>query len=185
MDSIVDSFFPFLEEIDKEIVNIESVLFSEDQTRMPPQTDQTALEKSASSSDTAISHGSVEDQEKLSPASLSEKPTHRSQLKASAGYGCPGLIQRLAMRLKWLVPEVDLKVKRPQVGATPDTVYRVAYVRRLVTSLSRFLATKSEVVAQVKKRLLMTGESGLGNGTGDDHDVFMYMGDVQGGFVAS
>ena len=60
----------------------------------------------------------------------------------------------------------------------------MARIRRLVTSLTRFLAVKSEVVAQVKKRLLTKGEWGLGTGTEDDLDVFVYMGDVQGAVLA-
>ena len=46
--------------------------------------------------------------------------------------------------------------------------------------MTRFLAVKSEVVTQVKKRLLTKGEWGLGSGTEDDLDIFVYMGDVQG-----
>lgn len=68
----------------------------------------------------------------------------------------------------------------PTTNQNMETVHRMAKTRRLVTSLTRFLAAKSEVVAQIRKRMLKTGEAGLGNGTGDDKDVWMYMGDVQG-----
>lgn len=71
-------------------------------------------------------------------------------------------------------------VDAPSPNLSMDTVHRMAKTRRLVTSLTRFLAAKSEVVAQIRKRMLKTGEAGLGNGTGDDRDVWMYMGDVQG-----
>ncbi|KAK7694720.1 hypothetical protein QCA50_001908 [Cerrena zonata] len=70
-------------------------------------------------------------------------------------------------------------VDAPSPNLSMDTVHRMAKTRRLVTSLTRFLAAKSEVVAQIRKRMLKTGEAGLGNGTGDDRDVWMYMGDVQ------
>jgi magnesium transporter len=58
----------------------------------------------------------------------------------------------------------------------------MARTRRLVTSLGRLLATKSEVVLQIRKRLLIAGRSRMGNETskGDELDVAIYMGDVQG-----
>lgn len=50
-----------------------------------------------------------------------------------------------------------------------------------MTSLTRLLATKSEVVTQIKKRLLTSSHATLPNGTksDDDLDVAIYMGDVQ------
>lgn len=67
------------------------------------------------------------------------------------------------------------------------TLRRMARTRRLVTSLARLLATKSEVVAQIRKRLLSSNPSGLGNGAGkdDDTEVAIHMGDVQGTFHES
>jgi len=64
---------------------------------------------------------------------------------------------------------------------TALTLRRMARTRRLVTSLTRLLATKSEVVAQIRKRLLTSGHPGLGNGAGkdDDIEVAIHMGDVQ------
>ena len=60
----------------------------------------------------------------------------------------------------------------------------MARTRRLVTSLARLLATKSEVVAQIRKRLLSSNPSGLGNGASEDDDteIAIHMGDVQGTF---
>jgi len=57
----------------------------------------------------------------------------------------------------------------------------MARARRLVTSLSRLLATKSEVVAQLRKRLMSTqsGPSSLSSGAGDGMEVAIYLGDVQ------
>jgi len=50
-----------------------------------------------------------------------------------------------------------------------------------VTSLTRLLATNSEVVAQIRKRLLTSSYATLPNGNklDDDLDVAIYMGDVQ------
>lgn len=187
MDSIVDSFFPFLEEIEQEIINIENLIFSDDNMRLHQQiVSDIALEPSVSNSDTLVSHGSFDEKDKEKDSSPSLKPEERSIHRMQ--FAVPSIqrrppIQRarlLSRRLSLMVSHVKSQVNQPRKMPAPNTVHRVAHVRRLVTSLSRFLATKSEVVAQVKKRILMTGEHGLGNGTGDDRDVFVYMGDVQG-----
>lgn len=69
----------------------------------------------------------------------------------------------------------------PPPSATTLTLRRMARARRLVTSLNRLLASKSEVITQIRKRLLKAGASGLGNGTkSDELEVAIYMGDVQG-----
>ena len=188
MDSIVDSFFPFLEEIEQEIINIENLIFSDDHLRLnDPDLQQIPLEPQVSNPDTLVSKESFTEREKLplSP-SLQEKNERRSSYRMQFSVPKRHLlslrrIKQLIRRSARLVSQVQLHPSSPRKDdPTPTMVHRVAHVRRLVTSLSRFLATKSEVVAQVKKRILMTGEHGLGNGTGDDRDVFVYMGDVQG-----
>ncbi|EGO26313.1 hypothetical protein SERLADRAFT_347594 [Serpula lacrymans var. lacrymans S7.9] len=103
LDSIVDSFFPFLDEIDKEVTTVEQLVFSIKDTLKPSQ------------------------------------------------------------------------------NATATTLRRMARTRRLVTSLTRLLATKSQVVSQVRKRFLTVGQSGPGNGSvnNDDIEIAIHMGDVQ------
>ncbi|KIK28576.1 hypothetical protein PISMIDRAFT_38407, partial [Pisolithus microcarpus 441] len=65
-------------------------------------------------------------------------------------------------------------------AATMTTLRRIARTRRLVTSLTRLLASKSEVVSRISKRYL--------NGTAvvqsDDVEIAMYMGDVQDHILA-
>ena len=188
MDSIVDSFFPLLEQVEKEMMKLENVMFSED---VP--TSQPAVAKGGSQvtdeSDTAVSQSHSNSFEKdvknLSP-DMDEKVT-TSVLHTQFSLPKRHVMSMRSLkiflgRLTLLVPRFNFKVKQAPKGeqATHDTVRRVARVRRLVTSLSRILATKSEVVAQVKKRLLMVGESGLSHGNGSDHDVYIYLGDVQG-----
>lgn len=67
---------------------------------------------------------------------------------------------------------------KPSTTPTPTPLRRMARARRLVTSIARLLATKSEVIAQVRKRLL----TGLGSGSSkaEDIEVAIYMGDIQG-----
>lgn len=65
--------------------------------------------------------------------------------------------------------------------ATASTLRQMARTRRLVTSLGRLLASKSEVVAQIKKRLLKTGTLDP-SVNAEELEVAMYMGDIQGKF---
>jgi len=60
----------------------------------------------------------------------------------------------------------------------------MARARRLVTSLSRLLASKSEVVAQLRKRLLTSSQSGSSTGDVERAEVAMYLGDVQDHILA-
>ena len=191
MDSIVDCYFPYLEEIERELLSIENLIFDDpmrSQFAEGPSSDTLA-----SSPDTLVSKVSL-DQEKIPSPDLSEKLEQRSSYRMQ--FSVPKrrqsflrLLQQLVHKMMVFTSQINLKIHQRHKNATPSTVRRVALVRKLVTSLSRSLATKSEVVAQVKKRIIMTGEHGLGNGTGDDRDVFVYMGDVQGArsiyFVAS
>jgi magnesium transporter len=77
---------------------------------------------------------------------------------------------------------ISVETRRTARSSTAPMLRRMARTRRLVTSLARLLATKSDVIAQIRKRLLTTGQSGLGNGAGKDGDieVVIHMGDVQG-----
>ncbi|KAJ3568842.1 hypothetical protein NP233_g5448 [Leucocoprinus birnbaumii] len=72
-------------------------------------------------------------------------------------------------------------IRSTEYIATMQTLHRIARVRRLSTTLSRLLARKSQVVNQIKKRLLRIGLSGLdGNPKVETMEIALYMGDVQG-----
>ncbi|KNZ77430.1 Putative metal ion transporter C17A12.14 [Termitomyces sp. J132] len=125
LDSIVDSFFPLLEEIEQEVAAIEDLVL------------------------TAGGGGAP-----VSPRQ----------------YDVP------LMRTSRKLDEKQLWANVPShLSPTQMTLRRMARTRRLITSLTRLLATKSEVVAQIRKRLLTV------NGTrrDDNLDVAIYMGDVQ------
>jgi magnesium transporter len=55
----------------------------------------------------------------------------------------------------------------------------MARARRLVTSLTRLLATKSEVISQIRKRFLIGGRQKASPQGNDDLEIAIYMGDVQ------
>ena len=69
----------------------------------------------------------------------------------------------------------DVKAK-PVFTRTSVDLWRMARTRRLVTSVARVLATKPEVVAGIRKRLLTSD----GLAAGDHAEVAIYFGDIQG-----
>lgn len=183
MDSIVDSFFPFLEGIEKEVVDMEALMVSEDVTQAP-----TAVHYPPPPSDT-LSKASLEKvvtygtSERL--VSLNEKTGDAQKMMGRrAQFALPTSWRLHARRVKRsllaLYHHFRVVFKRTPIAKTTSNVHRMARTRRLVTSLTRVLAHKSEVVTQLQKRLLTVGEGGLGHGDEHDHGVYVYMGDVQG-----
>lgn len=188
MDSIVDAFFPFLESIEDEVMNIEKLVF-EDSTIPDTQAESSTTDvRSADGSDTVIGHNHPEKPgtiEKPDVPGLSEYPP--SSIAPKTHFSLPNQypflrrIKRFFRRAMVLPLQFSqaVVVKRPIVHVPANTVQRMARTRRLVTSLSRFLAAKSEVVAQLQKRFVTTTGWGAGTGTEYDFDIFIYMGDVQ------
>ncbi|KAJ7169842.1 hypothetical protein C8R46DRAFT_897196 [Mycena filopes] len=163
LDSIVDSFFPFLQGLEREVMAIEDIVFSgASSTRVVEPVNFT------------IESGS-KDTEKTSsqtwPLALSEKNVARLAPP------------RTHFTLSW--PPRNFGIWRycqtaspapPSRSPTASTLHRMARARRLMTSLSRLLATKSEVVAQLRKRLLTASDD---KGDADRAEVAIYLGDVQ------
>ncbi|KAI0724624.1 hypothetical protein C8T65DRAFT_599267 [Cerioporus squamosus] len=186
MDSIVDSFFPYLDIIEKEALAIDRLVFSAgDETPVPKEDPLATL------SEQTLRPGSPEIKEKISvdvdeKGSFLGKATTKSVV-AKPRFSSPTSFPLLVRRARRAIRETLTSIPRFRAVDTQSsdyyhpltTVHRMARIRRLVTSLTRFLAVKSEVVAQVRKRLLAKGEWSLGTGTEDDLDVFVYMGDVQ------
>lgn len=184
MDSIVDSFFPFLEDIEKEVAAIESLVFTTNIIGSLP--DVPSLSESSSSVTVVAPTSKSQKSLLMSPLKIKHEDTIHSA-GAKTHFSLPQRPRHtwraIGSYFRGLRDMVRSRFARPPASApskTNTTVRRMARTRRLVTSLTRVLAAKSEVVTQLKKRLLNTGESGLGEGMGDDQDVFMYMGDVQG-----
>ena len=170
----MDSFFPLLKEIEKEVIAIDDLVFL-DFDQVPPI--------------------QIENQGKVANSAMSEKvdaTQHRLPEKiAQTSSVSPNISLR-----RVTIPLVFSQCKRTinriwkstptftasQSSATHFTLRRIARTRKLVTLLARLLATKSEVIAQIRKRLLTSSQSGLGNGTNRDEDVevSIYLGDVQG-----
>ncbi|KAJ7783743.1 hypothetical protein DFH07DRAFT_935292 [Mycena maculata] len=176
LDSIVDSFFPFLEGLEREVVAIEDVVFSGARDTMPASRSKSIVEKCKSSLKDIEKTGPTDWPDELSEknvTSFSASPTHFS-------LPWPPFIAkwRIDIPKRW---KAGLPTKAAQTP-TASTLHRMARARRLVTSLSRLLAAKSEVVAQLRKRLMTSAQSGASSTSGEGAEsveVAIYLGDVQ------
>ena len=169
--------------MEREIVDIETIVFSTATTIS--QSTKTIAGSSDSTLATESDHHKALEAfaEKRTSLSIKENDTYRSGY-AKTQFSIPKFplfsVHRVKQAYRDFRSMMYTVADAPRTNETMNTVHRMAKTRRLVTSLTRFLAAKSEVVAQIRKRMLKTGEAGLGNGTGDDRDVWVYMGDVQG-----
>jgi len=182
-----------LEEVEKEVVKVEEMVFSigHETGQVPKPQSYVTVPKVSPQTDTHMTETKAHPFEK--PDTLvDEKPRpHPSTANAvRTRFSLPRpTIPLFFRRFKRAISSVRTSVSfsfelRKSAGGSTTTskLRRMARTRKLVTSLTRLLASKSEVVAQIRKRLLTTGQSGLGNGAGkdDDVEVAIYMGDVQG-----
>ncbi|KAJ4486063.1 hypothetical protein J3R30DRAFT_3281636 [Lentinula aciculospora] len=174
LDSIVDSFFPFTDEIEKEVMAMEQLVYPSDNTAatfdIPAKSNNIVPEKVFSEEEPlpALSEKNLLKFESSSTGTRTHFALPRPPL--------PLLYRRFLRYIRYFwrpTPSNEKSAPSP----TMITLRRMARTRRLVTSLTRLLATKSDVVAQIRKRLL-TG-SGNGNASNSEEEVAMYMGDVQ------
>ncbi|KAF7347867.1 hypothetical protein MVEN_01544600 [Mycena venus] len=176
LDSIVDSFFPFLQGLEKEVMAIEDIVFSGEG------------EVPANAGSAEATPSEPRDIEKTSSQvfELSEKNVARLQT-SQTHFSLPW--PSFLAKWKINIPKRRRKAAPPVTAnrsPTGLTLHRMARARRLVTSLSRLLASKSEVVAQLRKRLLTSSQSGSTSSSGDVEraEVAMYLGDVQDHILA-
>ncbi|KAL5535391.1 hypothetical protein ACEPAF_3485 [Sanghuangporus sanghuang] len=188
MDSIVDSFFPILSSIDKEIKEVDSLVLDE-----PRQSTVSANNSNAHAVD--MSELSIDDDEKRSSDHLNISPDEKrlgTIRKTSYWYMNIRVPEPLFLlrRIKCFILKI---VKRRRVNQNDEstesmtdtlkTLLRIAAMRRIVTSLGRLLGTKGEVIAQIRKRLILasvgTNSVNLGLGAVLDGEVAIYMGDIQ------
>ena len=181
LDSVVDSFFPLVEEIGEHVATIESLVYREDSpastiTAMPfvePRSLQAppAAEKAAPSI-------SIVDEKPVFSRDVSSVKTAKTQFSRPR-LTCGLMWRRLRRALSQLISSCmrgkPRKVK-PSFTRTALGLHRMARTRRLVTSVARVLAPKPEVVAGIRKRLLASHDTA----TRDDAEVAIYFGDVQG-----
>ncbi|KAI6153624.1 hypothetical protein BKA82DRAFT_2719278 [Pisolithus tinctorius] len=176
LDSVVNSFFPILREIEKEVAAVETILFPNGECASSPSAG------SSTASTTTVEEEKVE----LSSIPCSEK------IEMIAGEGSRFSAPRFAVPLasRYLKQKIilflDSIFSTPKAkfvssqAATTATLRRIARTRRLVTSLTRLLASKSEVLSRVRKRYLDVTTIVQS----DDVEIAMYMGDVHDHILA-
>ncbi|THH16825.1 hypothetical protein EW146_g3876 [Bondarzewia mesenterica] len=188
LDSVVDAFFPFVEEMEEEIVAVENIVFSAGEG-------QATGEASQQTRNTTLRPDKKRDDEKpafLLP-NIDEKKTSQkdaASVKTSkTHFSLPRPTFALSFRrFKRTVRAFSssLLSKRDTFTNTPansmsEILRRMARTKRLVTSLGRALMSKSEVVARLQKRLFTTSDGELVQvgKSGDEVELAMYLGDVQ------
>ncbi|KAJ7596996.1 hypothetical protein C8J56DRAFT_303871 [Mycena floridula] len=181
LDSIVDSMFPFLESIEKEVMTIEDLVFTSSSVTPQQGSDSQSLESSSTVAEhngqLSVTIGRNNEKTYLNEkANLEEKeleypPSSPRTRFAISSDPHPDPFRRLRQFFSSRFTQGSNPA--PQ-NSTNSSLRRMARTRRLVTSLGRLLASKSEVVAQIRKRLLNGGMSKV-----DDTDLSMHLGDVQ------
>ena len=190
LDSIVDQVFPLLDSIEREIKDLDHLVFSingplrnrgelKDRiaTKMPVSKLDDKGEK-----EMVIANAEVKYQRsQIETFSTDEVPTWLLRCAKPCSWGAR-CIHRLISTAGISKLKKWLKLSRRMEGPSPPSpLVRMASTRRLVTWLTRLLGTKSEVVSQTQKRL--TG-NGLNYVIPSEHDmageVGMYLGDIQG-----
>ena len=178
LDSIVDSFFPLLKEIEEHVMVTESVVYNEDNpastTPSIPLAKTRAL-RIVAAGEKAIPATSLIDEKHADAASVKTAMTQFSLPKLTCGlmlrcWGCA--ISGFFCFCRRSKPR---RVMSRFAGASSD-LYCMSRTRRLATSVARLLATKPEVIAGIRKRLL----SSDGPDVNDDVEVAIYFGDIQG-----
>lgn len=176
----MDSFFPVLNEIEGEVTAIDHMVFNP----LDPEL--------VSAPTLALKR---EDTPKARQIPV-ERVT--SVKKDGDAYYTPAEKLREAYRPRFVSPRLSARLLarrlRRQIGMTWDAMWakappppnerhealrRMARTRKQVTVLGRLLATKADVVSQIRKRLAKTG---LGT-TSDEQEVAIYMGDVEGVYL--
>ncbi|KAL0576353.1 hypothetical protein V5O48_005612 [Marasmius crinis-equi] len=201
LDSIVDSFFPCLDDIEKEVVAIEELVFNgERPSQAPPTQAQVQTQPSNQPEDTPPTKRKW----LLNPTSLFSRPnpsehpsslekadtfsekdetdTYRDSLATKTRFDLPRPPMALMKKRlrRFFRSRFKLSKSKSEKSSPPSMTYinlkRIARTRKIVTTLTRLLASKADVIAQIRKRML----SGIaGTSPAEDVEVAIYMGDVQ------
>jgi magnesium transporter len=183
----VDSFFPFVAQINKEVDEIERSLYSDfdnpdavkvGATEPKPSSDSTLDIVDEKNDDSSIT--TYDEKPSLSPV-ISQQHVKTTMFRASP---LPiSLYIRRARRFlksKLFKTSTEAGVGEPwisqQANPATRTVYRMAKIRRLVTSLTRLLSTKADLIGQIRKRLVARGEWSLDS----DPELYIHLGDIIG-----
>jgi magnesium transporter len=178
LDSIVDSFFPFLENIETEAVATDNTIFSGTlESIIPTESPKPPKTVSIISGLTKSAEKSTDDHE-----FEDEKSQHSPRLR----FVIPHLSVSLVFhRMKRFISNAWRTKVAPPPTPTPTplhlTLRRIGSTKKLVTSLVRLLATKSDVLAAFRKQLMRATVLKHKSMAGRSSDeLAIYCGDVQG-----
>ena len=184
----MDSFFPFIAQIDKEVDEIEKFLYSD--------LDDSDGAVKVNSAEPKPSNDSIldivdEKKDEISVTTYDEKPPlspvrsqHRVKTATFRASPLPiSLYIRRARRFfksKLSKTSTETGIGEPwlsqQANPAIRTAYRMVKIRRLVTSLTRLLSTKADLIGQIRKRLITRGEWTLDS----DPELYIHLGDTLG-----
>jgi magnesium transporter len=192
----VDSFFPLVEEIEEHVTAIESVVHNEDNpastiTPIPLANTRASRILPAGETVPPANAWALPAEEKVVTATSFVDEKHAisedvaSVKTVKTQFSLPRMTCGLMLRRWWRAISrfVNFCVRnKPRSKVKPSFtrasfgLHRMARTRHLATSVARVLATKPEVVAGIRKRLLASD----GSDNSDDAEVAIYFGDVQG-----
>ena len=189
LDSVVDSFFPFVAQVDKEVAQVDKFLYSNPDDSEPaakagsnkprPSSDSTLDAVDEKNKDDGTST-SADDEKPLSPV----RP--QRQVKTAMFRASPLPISLYFRRARRFIKSRLFKTSTgtgigepwipQQANPATRTVYRMAKIRKLVTSLTRLLSTKADLIRQIRKRLVPREEWSLDS----DPELYIHLGDILG-----
>ena len=193
LDSVVDSFFPLLKEIEEHVMAIESVVHNEDNpastiTPIPPANTwalrilsarKTVPPANSWAREKVVTATSFVDEKHAIPEDVASVKTVKTQFSLPT-LTCGLMLRRwrraISRFVNYCMRNKSRSKVNPSFSRASFDLHRMARTRHLATSVARVLATKPEVVAGIRKRLLASD----GPDASDDAEVAIYFGDVQG-----
>jgi magnesium transporter len=176
LDSIVNSFFPFVEEIEKEVTAIESVVYNEDSPGSTVAVPSVSLARARASLLLTSEKKTLPSNPLTDEKHLFFRDVASSIRTTKTQFSLPRLTFGLTLRRAFFrftdLFKPSRSKNRASLSRASFDLRRMARMRRLVTAVARVLATKPEVLAGIRKRLMTVDR-------GDDAEVGIYLGDVQ------
>ena len=179
----MDSFFPFLKEIQKEVIAIEDLVLAN--KTLVSMSSNAVTETVPPPPQPCPSLPGTEEKQVSIPLDEKFPTVSTNQTRFSLPpVTFPLVLRRIKRTIvrRWKKFSTSSEHDRPAPNLHNTLARRIARTRKLVTSLARLLSTKSEVIARIQKRFIASSSSKLGNGPrlNEDADLAIYMGDIQG-----
>lgn len=188
LDSVVDSFFPLVEEIEEHVTAIETIVHNEDNPASTISPVPPSNKRASRTLPAALQALPAGEKDLPATAFVDEKHAFSGDVAsvrtAKTQFSLPrftfGLMLRRWRRAVSRFVNSCMRNKHRMVGPSFTSasidLHRMARTRRLATSVARVLATKPEVIAGIRKRLTASDDPDAG----DNVEVAIYFGDVQG-----